>query len=217
MHFCRILSFALLCIFFSISTDEAHGIEAPKEFTDFVASQENIVKAIAEQATALHSRRVQLVRECECSKHACSSDNHSMHCSINYGTPQKCTTPGRRIDSTTSNVITPPEAFSENLSKSLKESICTYKHLDETFHEIYGGDEYGSSYIGKKTYAVANIERLAWRRYPRWTSSSLSFVSSASRQKDGRVLWWVSCLRSSTASMVHWGQYWAEGHCVSCG
>ena len=140
----------------------------PNELMSFVESQERVVKKIAKRASELHAERVQHVRECKCSKHVCSSDYVHSPCIEDLGTPGVCSTRGRRIDETMSDFVTPPGANPQNLSDSIKENLCIYRNLDETFMTTHGQDEYGWLYLGQISMNVGMLTLLCCRN-TRWT------------------------------------------------
>ena len=103
----------------------------PKKVQKLIMSREDVVRDIATKASELYSRRAELVKECECARHACSNNYMHAPCLKKLGTPEICLTEGRRIDNTTTMIRTPPGADPGNLTERLKESICTYRGIQE--------------------------------------------------------------------------------------
>ena len=140
------VTFIALCGCLAGRPDDLSG-----EVEKFIKDQEGIVKELAESMKKVQGNRQQLLRECECSLHACGRMSSNSACYAHLGTPDICRgqKEGRMMDNTTSIVRTPPGVTPETLTPSLKESICLYKHLDEEFKEIREEDEIGWMYIGK--------------------------------------------------------------------
>lgn len=118
----------------------------PLRLEHFIESQEELVLDVAAYATQLHARRVQHIRTCECSRHSCSNDFLQAPCVTHLGTPSICQAEGRRIDNTTTIFRTPPGTDPSDLSPGLKESICTYRHIQQVA-EDYTHD-FGWTYLG---------------------------------------------------------------------
>ena len=121
----------------------------PTTVSEFIDKQEEVVQEIAAAATDLHARRVNLVRNCECSKHSCSSDfpSSTTSCATYLGTPSICESEGRLLDNSSSIVFTPSGVNPEDLGTNVIESICIYKQLDDVFESLTS-EEAGWMFLG---------------------------------------------------------------------
>ena len=124
-----------------------HGV-LTEELNEFIKEQEKVVKGLAKNATKWHADRIRLVRDCECSRHACSNDFLDVECVHNLGELKMCEADGRRVDYGNSIFRTPFGTDPETLTGNLKESTCVYKQLEDVVKD-YSRDEIGWIYIGK--------------------------------------------------------------------
>ena len=138
---------ALLLITF-ICESSNQAINSNADVRRFLDRQEEVVIDIAKNAAMWHSNRTLLVRNCQCSRHACSNDYLDVECVHHLGELDMCETAGRRVDYDNSIFRTPRGTNPKKLTDSLKESICVYKNLENVVKE-YGRDEIGWIYIGK--------------------------------------------------------------------
>lgn len=150
--------------------------ELPLALEHFIESQEELVKDIAAHATELHAQRVQFLRSCECSKHACSNDFLDAPCVTQFGTPGICEVEGRRLDNTTSIFRTPPGTNPDDLSDTLKESICVYQHMEDVARN-YVGDS-GWTYLGTRDGHFRRFPATATRRGVEGGDEHLNFCNT---------------------------------------
>ena len=147
MHYTIHTVIFLFVTFFSFLSNGQRE-ELPFSFVQFVQNREAAVTRVAAHATELHGRRVQLVRDCTCSKHSCSNDFASDPCVHFLGTPDFCEAAGRRIDFNASIVRTPPDTNPHDLSAELKESVCVYKGMQDIADD-YQDEQYAWMFLGK--------------------------------------------------------------------
>ena len=167
----RIIAFLALALLLSTHSSFGQIIDSIPKLRRFIRSQEAIVKDIAENATKWHADRIRLVRDCECSRHACSNDFLNVECVHHLGELDICKTDGRRVDYNNSIFRTPRGTNPKRLTDSLKESICVYKQLEDVVKE-YGRDEIGWIYIGKSNSQSFDV--IQFYRNTRWTLSTVS-------------------------------------------
>ena len=137
-----------LLLFIFVCETSTQAIDSNADVRRFLDRQEEVVIDIAKNAALWHSNRTLLVRDCKCSKHACSNNYLDAECVHHLGELEICETDGRRVDYDNSVFHTPPGTNPKTLTDSLKESICVYKNLEDAVKE-YGRDEIGWIYIGK--------------------------------------------------------------------
>ena len=138
-----------LFLLLAVATNVGRKLDPMEKLEAFIRRQEKEVERIAEAATEWHTDRIRAVRDCECSKHACSNDFVDSECVHHLGEIDFCKSEGRRMDYNASIFRTPPGTSPTILSDGLKESICVYKRLEDISIE-YGRDEPGWLYIGEK-------------------------------------------------------------------
>lgn len=103
----------------------------PRDPMNFIQSKERIAIELAEYAAELYERRGHFVRNCSCSKHACSNEWEKAQCVYHIERPDYCDSEGRLVNWDESMFRIPPGANYNDLSKSLKESICLYRHIED--------------------------------------------------------------------------------------
>ena len=137
-----ILLATLFCGFFL----RAYG-EIPERLKEFTDGEEEYVRGLAENATALFEDRTRLIQECQCSKHACSNDFDDAACVDYVERYPLCDLVGRRFDFDSSVFRFPPGTSMDNLTDELKQSLCVYRHMEDYVKE-HGGPRYLTTYIG---------------------------------------------------------------------
>ena len=123
--------------------------DLPKEVTNFIAAKERFVRDLADDAEKHYARREELVKKCECSKHACSNDFSDASCVGYLGSYPGCDLKERRIDLKNSTCHTPPGMRVDDLSDEVKESICIYRGIDD-FVKKNGEPRSAWTYLGMK-------------------------------------------------------------------
>eukprot|EP00803_Ostreobium_quekettii_P003641 evm.model.scf_271.4 EVM.evm.TU.scf_271.4 scf_271:55132-59306(+) len=105
------------------------------ELDDLIDSVEAVVNLIAEDASAAFAGRSEAAKACECSRHACGGEfDASDECHEELGDAELCgECTGQKLDFSQSFVLTSPATDTENMAADVKDSICTFRGLDETF------------------------------------------------------------------------------------
>eukprot|EP00803_Ostreobium_quekettii_P007877 evm.model.scf_1184.1 EVM.evm.TU.scf_1184.1 scf_1184:34728-38486(-) len=133
---------------------------AADELDDLIGSVEAVVNEVADKAAEVFKKRFPEVAKCECSRHACASEfDASDKCHQELGDAELCgDCPGQKLDFSKSFVLTPPLTDLEDLDPSMKDSICTFRGMDDVF--AGAKDEFG---IRAWTYiATTNGVMRAW-------------------------------------------------------
>ncbi|GMH32949.1 hypothetical protein BSKO_00783 [Bryopsis sp. KO-2023] len=129
-------------------------------------SAREIVEIVSEATRAQHVSRASLVKQCQCSLHACSNDmNQDGHqCTLELGDNEMCLcSEGMKLNLNRSYVRTPPGVDPNDLPPHITQSVCLYQGLDSVFRDI--GAEKGFqtwTYFG----SMAGIMRI-WPGKPR--------------------------------------------------
>jgi len=121
---------------------------------------EAVVDEVAAKASELFKGRFPEVGKCQCTQHACGNDfDASDKCHKELGGASICEDcPGQKLDFTKSFILTPPLTALENLGDSMKDSICTFRGIDDVFANAT--DEFG---VRAWTYvATTNGVMRAW-------------------------------------------------------
>eukprot|EP00803_Ostreobium_quekettii_P003640 evm.model.scf_271.3 EVM.evm.TU.scf_271.3 scf_271:42136-47602(+) len=110
---------------------------------DLIGSVEGVVNQVADRATEAYRTRFTSVAACACSRHACDGDFAAGGtCHQELGDSELCGgCSGQKLDFENSFVLTPPTTDPSTLDSGLKDSICTFRVMDEVFSEAR--DEFG--------------------------------------------------------------------------
>ena len=131
--------------------------DMPPAVRRFVEKEEQLVIDSASKASELHARRVQLIRNCECSRHACANDFQDSECVAGLATHNKIcghlgeNAAGRLIDFNKSIFRTPPGENVKNLAHSIKENICIYKHMEDLWRKRSTQNDTQWIFLGKNS------------------------------------------------------------------
>eukprot|EP00803_Ostreobium_quekettii_P003158 evm.model.scf_2142.1 EVM.evm.TU.scf_2142.1 scf_2142:9069-12516(+) len=113
------------------------GSAAADEVDDLIDSVEAVVEKIADEATAAFAKRFESVEGCACSPHACGSDFESSECAEDIGDAELCgACAGQKLSFEESFILTPPTVDLEELPADVKDSICTFRGLNDVFSEV---------------------------------------------------------------------------------
>eukprot|EP00803_Ostreobium_quekettii_P003181 evm.model.scf_371.2 EVM.evm.TU.scf_371.2 scf_371:17986-30545(+) len=171
---------------------------------DRINANEDIVRRIQEEASALYAGRKSAVPGCECSVHACASEfRDSLVCSTRLGAPEACAScdvDGMRLDMKRTLVRTPPGADLDALSNEVIESICTYQSIDDTIVATGPDGNYTWTYIGTTT----GVMRI-WPGMPRergLTEGSRDEALGNCRTYDPRIRPWFIAASSGPKDVV---------------
>ena len=151
----RFLQFLLLTVYLVQAQSDL-----PRAVKRFVEKEEQLVIDSASKASELHARRVQLVRNCECSRHACANDFQDAECVAGLKTHNKICKElgkqgeGRLIDFDKSIFRTPRGENVHNLAHSIKENICIYKHMEDLWRKKYKKKDTQWIFLGKESPSV---------------------------------------------------------------
>ena len=138
-----------------------------------IEEKERFIRGFADYAENLYAQREELVRNCQCVKHACSDDFGDAECVDFFGQHPECDLPGRLIDRERPVCRTPPDAAVDELDDWLKESICVYQNITEYVQEECGPD-CKSAYVGMSHSPASLTSLIHCFRYERWTLYHLS-------------------------------------------
>ena len=128
----------------------------PDAIQRFAELEEQLVIDSVAVATELHARRVQLIRDCECSRHACANDFPDAECIVGLETHNSiCENLGKKgegriVDFEMSIFRTPPGEKVYDLAHSIKENICIYKNMDDLWRERYTKNDTQWIFLGKR-------------------------------------------------------------------
>eukprot|EP00803_Ostreobium_quekettii_P008287 evm.model.scf_1782.1 EVM.evm.TU.scf_1782.1 scf_1782:21262-26533(-) len=105
------------------------------ELDDLIDSVQSVVDSVAAEATVAFQRRSSTVPRCECTHHACGGAfSASDSCHTEIGDAPLCgTCSGQKLDFNESFVLTPPTTDVSDLTPDVKDAICMYRGIDETF------------------------------------------------------------------------------------
>ena len=153
----RFLQFLLLTVYLAEGQPDM-----PPAVRRFVEREEELVTDSASKASELHARRVQLVRNCECSRHACANDFQDAECVAGLKTHNKiCKKLGKRgegrlIDFDKSIFRTPRGENVHNLAHSIKENICIYKHMEDLWRKRNKKKDTRWIFLGKESSLMSS-------------------------------------------------------------
>eukprot|EP00803_Ostreobium_quekettii_P003639 evm.model.scf_271.2 EVM.evm.TU.scf_271.2 scf_271:21745-25482(+) len=112
---------------------------------DLIGGVEDVVNLVARSAAETFKDRFPTVAACECSRHACDGQfDTGGTCNQELGDSALCGgCAGQKLDFQNSLILTPPSADNGNMEPGVKDSICTFRGMDEVFAQAK--EEFGIS------------------------------------------------------------------------